>query len=62
MKLYVMMVVLLIGVVGYLIVEILHKRKVSIGLLSFGYTLTAYYVGREAADLHIYRRQLRYTV
>ncbi|CAH0402125.1 unnamed protein product [Chilo suppressalis] len=27
MKLYVMMVVLLIGVVGYIIVEILHKRK-----------------------------------
>lgn len=30
MKLYVMMVVLLIGVVGYIIVEILHKRKVSL--------------------------------
>lgn len=30
MKLYVMMVVLLIGVAGYIIVEILHKRKVRI--------------------------------
>lgn len=30
MKLYVMMVVLLIGVAGYIVVEILHKRKVRI--------------------------------
>lgn len=30
MKLYVMMVVLLVGVVGYVIVEILHKRKVGL--------------------------------
>lgn len=30
MKLYVMMVMLLIGVAGYIVVEILHKRKVSV--------------------------------
>lgn len=34
MKLYVMFIVLTVGFIGYIIVEILHKRKVSCGKYS----------------------------